>query len=265
MRPALLLASLLLATAATAETEATVTLRPDVRRPEAVLYPAAVQVNGREVNQAAVGAGGSYLLTDAIALQLRFSHRVRMWNTPLGDLIEQDPNQEMRPFVTSHRWSLLAGTELHPLRGEGTLLGADVRLGGFLAGMAGVVSRQHWMFRSPAERQFFDTGLVPGAGLAVGARVRIGEHVVARLELANVATSRNVTRVSGCNEAQLSDIGQRLTEGRPVGEASARGGCDVASFEQLPHNVPLALALVRDQDGRLHHTLSVQLGAAVIF
>jgi outer membrane beta-barrel protein len=130
------------------------------------------------------------------------------------------------------RGAVLGGVELMPIYGKLDVFdGRILRLGVYLnAGLGAAKTRLQ--LRPAADpntgRTFGDTGYRPIASLGAGLRVFLGDRFTVRLELRDLAYSSYVSRVNGCNLAEVSKIEAAEAAG---GSASGlSGGCDERAF-----------------------------------
>lgn len=130
------------------------------------------------------------------------------------------------------RGALLGGVELMPIYGKLDVFdGRILRLGVYFnAGLGAAKTRLQ--LRPAADpttgRTFGDTGYRPIASLGAGLRVFLGDRFTVRLELRDLAYSGYVSRVNGCNLADVSKIEQAEAGGSTASGLSR--GCDERAF-----------------------------------
>ena len=108
------------------------------------------------------------------------------------------------------RGAVLGGVELMPIYGKLDVFdGRILRLGVYLNAGVGA-AKTRLQLRPAADpntgRTFGDTGYRPIASLGAGLRVFLGDRFTVRLELRDLAYSSYVSRVNGCNLADVSKI-----------------------------------------------------------
>jgi outer membrane beta-barrel protein len=130
------------------------------------------------------------------------------------------------------RGAVLGGVELMPIYGKLDVFdGRILRLGVYLnAGLGAAKTRLQ--LRPAADpntgRTFGDTGYRPIASLGAGLRVFLGDRFTARIELRDLAYSGYVSRVNGCNFADVSKIEEAEAAGATASGLS--GGCNERAF-----------------------------------
>lgn len=130
------------------------------------------------------------------------------------------------------RGAVLGGVELMPIYGKLDVFdGRILRLGVYLNAGLGA-ARTRLQLRPAADpttgRTFGDTGYRPIASLGAGLRVFLGDRFTVRLELRDLAYSGYVSRVNGCNLADVSKI--EAAEAAGGAASGLSGGCDERAF-----------------------------------
>jgi len=130
------------------------------------------------------------------------------------------------------RGAVLGGVELMPIYGKLDVFdGRILRLGVYLTAGLGA-ARTRLQLRPAADpntgRTFGDTGYRPIASLGAGLRVFLGDRFTVRLELRDLAYSGYVSRVNGCNFADVSKIEAAEAAGGTASGLS--GGCNERAF-----------------------------------
>lgn len=267
MRAVILVMLVPFAVGATEEVQASEPANPP--NIEVGIFPVSAKLNTDSTTQYAAGGLASWELRPGFALQTRFTHQYYVTLSGLAqELAMSHRTDDQLSADPWHQWSLLAGTELSPFQGEGVYAGTPVGLSAGVGGLLGVVATRHaWL---DSNRQFlptsgFDTGLHPAAGFSLGLRVQIGRHFAVRGELTSVLSSRGVTTVSGCTVQDLAEMDEQVRSANSLQSAQVSSGCDLDAFEG-GRLVPLAYNTARGSVANpLIHTLSAQIGAAVVF
>jgi outer membrane beta-barrel protein len=253
----------------------------DADQRELVLFPLAVQVNGKFTQH--TGTFGSFVwhLQENFGLQL--SGGYNWYNGESGFNAElREKVRAEAPAATSLLWTwvLLGGVEVTPLYGkfawfEGTLASFSV----VVNGGAGVGGTRHELKPQSVKENgsvspatYGDTGARFMASLGAGFRLQLGERFALRLEVRDVVYSAKVDSVNGCNVDDLTAMDAKLRVGDPVETAAVSGGCAVGRFVgsigddyKRSYDVPLALSLVRLPSSDVLNNVGLYLGASILF
>lgn len=255
----------------------------DARRTEVVLYPVAMQVNGKFTQHFGSQASVVYHLQENFGLQLtggyNWSNAESSFN---GELVEKFRAEAQAATSLLWTWGVLGGVEVTPLYGkfaffEGTL----VHFSFVINGGVGLGGTRHQLKPETVRADdtispstYGDTGVRFMGSLGAGFRVGIGEHFALRLEVRDVVYTARVERVNGCNAADLKAMDSALKMGKdPSTVMNLNAGCDVATFVgtfegtdiKRSNDVPLAYNLVKTPSSDVLNNIGLYLGASFIF
>jgi outer membrane beta-barrel protein len=230
------------------------------------------QVNPKFTMHAGVSAEVAYHLRENLAAQ------VGLWYFPLS--VQSTLSEElltkgrMAPESAEAfllRGAALAGLELMPIYGKLNVFdGKILRLGMYLNGGLGV-AKTRLQLRPASDpstgRTFGDTGYRPIASLGIGLRVFLSQQLTVRLELRDFAYSGHVSRVNGCNYADVARIEEAEASGRSA--VGLSGGCDQRAFgspgEQAQLNAGAAKDLLARPSADVINNIAFQGGVSWLF
>lgn len=254
----------------------------DSGRRELVLFPVAMQVNGKFTQH--FGTFGSFVwhLQENFGLQITGGYN--WYNAESGfnaELVEKVRAEAQAATSLLWTWGVMGGVEVTPLYAkfalfEGTLAHFSI----VLNGGAGIGGTRHQLKPesvksdgtvSPAT--FGDTGPRFMGSLGAGFRLQLGKHFAFRLEVRDVVYTAKVDTVNGCNVDDLRAMDAKLRMGQPVESATVTGGCNVESFTgtvpgtdyKRSNDVPLALNLVRLPSSDVLNNVGLYIGASFLF
>ncbi len=254
----------------------------DSKRAEVIIYPLAMQVNGKFTQHFGSMASVVYHLQENFGLQLtggyNWSNSESAFN---GELVEKFRAEAQAATSLLWVWGLLGGVEVTPLYGkfaffEGTLVHFSV----VINGGAGLGGTRHQLKPetvrsdntiSPAT--FGDTGLRFMGSLGAGFRLGIGEHFAIRLEVRDVVYTARVERVNGCDATDLKAMDTALKMGKDPSTVTVNGACDRGTFTgtyegtdiKRSNDVPLAYNLVKTPSSDVLNNIGLYLGVSFIF
>src|SRR6267142_4683926 len=191
------------------------------------------QVNPKFTQHAGISAELAYHLRENLAAQLG------VWYFPLSaqsslaeELLTKGRVAPESAEAFLLRSAAVLGMEFMPIYGKLDVFdGKILRLGVYLNGGLGVAKTRLQLRPStdPATgRTFGDSGYRPIASLGIGLRAFLSQKPTLRLELQDFAYSGHVSRVNGCNHADVVKI-----EAAEAGGQTATGlssGCDGRAF-----------------------------------
>ncbi len=253
----------------------------DSGRREIVLFPAAIQINGKFTQTFGTLLSFVYHLQENFGLQItggyNWFNNESAFN---GELVTKASVQAQTATSLLQVWDVLAGVEVTPVYAKFAFF--DGTLGHFdlvLNGGAGLGGTRHQLkpesvrqdgSTSPAT--FGDTGVRFMGGIGGGFRLRLGEHFALRLEVRDVVYTARADRVNGCNGDDLRAMDAKLRAGQDVATATVSGGCKLETFvgtdangNKNSTNVPLALSLVKTPSSDVLNNLGLYIGASFIF
>jgi outer membrane beta-barrel protein len=173
------------------------------------------------------------------------------------------------------RGSAVVGLELMPIYGKLNIFdGKILRLGIYFNAGLGLAKTRLQLRPSTDDlgRTFGDTGFRPMAALGAGFRVFVSDRFTVRLELRDFAYSGYVSRVNGCNYADVTNI--EASQGTATGLSA---GCDQNAFDQgnhLPGKTPAdritlnasgARELLKNPSAEVINNISFQGGVSWLF
>lgn len=257
----------------------------DEGRHEFVLYPLAVQVNGKFTNHVGTALNYTYHLQENFALQLLGQYN---WYSNESDfnleLIDKVREQAQAASSLLQTWGAQAGVEVTPLYGKFAFY--DNHLAQFsliLGGGAGFGGTRHLIrpqvnnevdgetYSVPA--RFGDTGTRFVGSVGGGFRVQFGDSYAVRFEVKDVVYTARVDRVDGCN---LGDF-EKMEAARAGNEAFANlglsGGCQFQKFDGVDpktkknyrEDIILGRDLVAEPSSDVLNNVSFYTGFSILF
>lgn len=212
----------------------------DSKKSEIVLYPVAMQVNGKFTQHFGTMGSFVYHLQENFGLQISGGYNWYNVESAFNDELVEKFNVEAQAASSLlWTWGVMAGVEVSPLYGKFTLFeGTLAHFSFVLNGGVGAGGTRHMLkpeVRKPddtiSEATFGDTGIRFMGSLGAGFRLQLGERFAFRIEVRDVVYTARMERVNGCNLEDLKAMDAKYTAGRPVSEATVSGTCDVPSFE----------------------------------
>jgi outer membrane beta-barrel protein len=253
----------------------------DGNRSELVLYPIAVQVNGKFTQTVGSMLSYVYHLQENFGLQLTGGYN---WiNTEAAfnaELVEKVRSEAQAATSLLWVWGVLGGVEVTPLYAKFAFF--DGALGHFsivINGGAGVGGTRHQLkpantkqdgTASPAT--FGDTGLRFMGGIGAGFRLLLGERFAFRLELRDVVYTARADQVNGCNGTDLRAMDAKVSANLDPASATVSSGCQTDKFTGTDASgymrkldVRQALNLVKSPTSDVLNNLGLYLGVSFIF
>lgn len=255
----------------------------DSGRRELVLFPVALQVNGKFTQH--FGTFGSFVwhLQENFGLQITGGYN--WYNAESGfnaELVEKVRAEAQAATSLLWTWGVMGGVEVTPLYAkfaffEGTLATFSI----VINGGAGVGGTRHQLKPesvasdgttvSPAT--YGDTGARFMGSLGAGFRLQLGQRFAFRLEVRDVVYTAKVDSVNGCNSMDLKAMDDKIRGGQPIESAVVGGSCNVQSFAgtdpdtgyKRSNDVPLALNLVRLPSSDVLNNVGLYIGASFLF
>ncbi len=242
---------------------------------EIILYPGAIQVNGKFTQHFGSALSYIYHLHENFGLQLMGQYnwysRESGFNQELIDKVREEAQAATSLLLV---WALQAGLEVTPIYGKFAFLdGSLAHFSLVISAGAGLGSTRHQLRpENPAgPATFGDTGLKFVGSVGAGFRVQFGARFALRVEVRDLAYTARVDRVNGCNSADLSAMAEQLRLGQPVTAAQVGQGCSVSSFSGFKNgynrsnDIPLALNLVSTPSSDVLNNLGLYAGLSVLF
>lgn len=247
----------------------------DQGKHEFVLYPGAIQVNGKFTQHFGSAASYVYHLHENFALQVMGQYnwysRESGFNQELIDKVREEAQAATSLLLV---WALQAGVEVTPIYGKFAFLeGSLAHFSLVISAGAGIGSTRHQLHPENAAgpATFGDTGMRFVGSVGVGFRVQFGARFALRLEVRDLAYTARVDRVNGCNAADLTAMNSQIQQGQPVTSAQVSSGCSLSSFSGVKNgynrsdDVPLALNLVSTPSSDVLNNLGLYAGASILF
>ncbi len=254
----------------------------DSGKREVILYPIALQVNGKFTQHYGSMASFVYHLQENFGLQITGGYN--WYNTESafnGELVEKVRAEAQAATSLLWTWGVLGGVEVVPIYGkfsffEGSLGHFSVVLNGGL----GVGGTRHQLKPetkradgSVSAASFGDTGLRFMGSLGAGFRLQIGSRFAIRLEVRDVVYTARADKVNGCDVNDLRAMDTVLRMGREPNTAQVSSACKVDTFSgtdsqtnnKRSNDVPLALSLVRQPSSDVLSNIGLYLGASFNF
>ncbi len=247
----------------------------DQGKHEIILYPGAIQVNGKFTQHFGSALSYVYHLHENFGLQLigqyNWYSRESGFNQELIDKVREEAQAATSLLLV---WALQAGLEVTPIYGKFAFLdGSLAHFSLVISAGAGLGSTRHQLHHEDASgpATFGDTGLKFVGSVGAGFRVQFGSRFALRLEVRDLAYTARVDRVNGCNSTDLNAMAEQLGLGQPVTAAQVSQGCSVSSFSGVKNgynrsnDIPLALNLVSTPSSDVLNNLGLYAGLSVLF
>ncbi|QAT84645.1 hypothetical protein EJ065_3077 [Corallococcus coralloides] len=257
----------------------------DEGKHELVLYPAAVQVNGKFTNHVGSALSYVYHLQENFALQVGGQYN---WYSDESDfnleLIDKVREQAQAASSLLLQWGAYAGVEVTPLYGKFAFFNNSLaQFSVVLSGGAGLGKTRHLIrpevanevdgqtFQVPA--RFGDTGNKFLGEVGGGFRVQFGEHYALRLEVRDLIYTARVDKVDGCNLADFEALEAARAANQPFDGLNLSGSCKVAKFDGVDpetkknyrEDIILGRDLVAEPSSDVLNNVSFYAGFSVLF
>lgn len=257
----------------------------DEGKHELVLYPAAVQVNGKFTNHVGSALSYVYHLQENFALQVGGQYN---WYSDESDfnleLIDKVREQAQAASSLLLQWGAYAGVEVTPLYGKFAFFNNSLaQFSVVLSGGAGLGKTRHLIrpevanevdgqtYQVPA--RFGDTGNKFLGEVGGGFRVQFGEHYALRLEVRDLIYTARVDKVDGCNLADFEALEAARAANQPFDGLNLSGSCKVAKFDGVDpetkknyrEDIILGRDLVAEPSSDVLNNVSFYAGFSVLF
>ncbi|WP_223645451.1 outer membrane beta-barrel domain-containing protein [Corallococcus sp. EGB] len=257
----------------------------DEGKHELVLYPAAVQVNGKFTNHVGTALNYVYHLQENFALQVGGQYN---WYSDESDfnleLIDKVREQAQAASSLLLQWGATAGVEVTPLYGKFAFFNNSLaQFSVVLSGGAGIGKTRHLIrpevsnevdgqtFRVPA--RFGDTGNKFLGEVGGGFRVQFGESYALRLEVRDLIYTARVDKVDGCNLADFEALEAARAANEPFSGLTLSGSCQVSKFDGVDpktkknyrEDIILGRDLVAEPSSDVLNNVSFYAGFSVLF
>lgn len=255
----------------------------DTGKNELVLYPAAVQVNGKFTQH--FGTAGSYVyhLQENFALQLTGQYNWFSSESAFNEeLVTKVREQAQAATSLLLNWGVQGGVEVTPIYGKFAFYEDNLlSFGVIINAGAGVGSTRHQLKPVTTDATtgqirpatFGDTGVRFLGSVGGGFRVQFGDRFAVRLEVRDLVYTARVDAVNGCSAADLSAMEAALRSGRPIDSVQVAGGCRREEFSGVDdstgidrsRDVNFALDLVQVPSSDVLNLISFYAGLAYLF
>ncbi|MBN9686093.1 MULTISPECIES: outer membrane beta-barrel domain-containing protein [unclassified Corallococcus] len=257
----------------------------DEGKHELVLYPAAVQVNGKFTNHVGTALNYVYHLQENFALQVGGQYN---WYSDESDfnleLIDKVREQAQAASSLLLQWGAHAGVEVTPLYGKFAFFNNSLaQFSVVLSGGAGIGKTRHLIrpevanevdgetYQVPA--RFGDTGNKFLGEVGGGFRVQFGEHYALRLEVRDLIYTARVDKVDGCNLADFEALEAARAANQPFDGLNLSGSCKVSKFDGVDpktkknyrEDIILGRDLVAEPSSDVLNNVSFYAGFSVLF
>lgn len=220
---------------------------PDAGRAELVLYPLAMQLNGKFTQHFGTMGAALWHVREHFALMLTGGGNWSALESSFNQtLAERASVQAQAASSLLWTWGLAGGVEVTPVYGKFALFEDTlVHFALVLSGAAGAGGTRHQLTPATgsAAASFGDTGVRFLGSLGAGFRVRLGRSLALRLEVRDVVYTARVAAVNGCGEGDLAAL---LDAGDRLGSVAVSSSCRTQPFQTAagrPRSTDLNLAL----------------------
>ncbi|RKH77944.1 outer membrane beta-barrel domain-containing protein [Corallococcus sp. AB045] len=257
----------------------------DEGKHELVLYPAAVQVNGKFTNHVGTALNYVYHLQENFALQVGGQYNWYSDESNFNlELIDKVREQAQAASSLLLQWGAHAGVEVTPLYGKFAFFNNSLaQFSLVLSGGAGIGKTRHLIrpevanevdgqtYQVPA--RFGDTGNKFLGEVGGGFRVQFGEHYALRLEVRDLIYTARVDKVDGCNLADFEALEAARAANQPFDGLNLSGSCKVAKFDGVDpktkknyrEDIILGRDLVAEPSSDVLNNVSFYAGFSVLF
>lgn len=254
----------------------------DARKSELVLYPVAMQVNGKFTQHFGTMGSFVYHLQENFGLQI--SGGYNWYNTESsfnGELVEKFRVEAQAATSLLWTWGVMGGVEVSPLYGKFAIFeGVLAHFSFVLNGGVGAGGTRHQLRPSNVrsdgtvtDASYGDTGIRFMGSLGAGFRLQLGERFALRLEVRDVVYTARMERVNGCDEPDLKAMDDKLRGGQDPATATVSASCNLEKFTGVIEgtetkrsgDIPLARALVRIPSSDVLSNIGMYLGISFLF
>ncbi|MBL9039552.1 MAG: outer membrane beta-barrel domain-containing protein [Archangium sp.] len=246
----------------------------DSGRREVVLYPVAMQVNGKFTQHYGTMGSFVYHLQENFGLQI--SGGYNWYNSESGfngELVEKFRSEAQAATSLLWTWGILGGVEVTPIYGKFALFeGTLAHFAVVINGGAGIGGTRHQLKAetvnsagvvSPAT--YGDTGLRFMGSLGAGFRLQLGKRIAVRLELRDVVYTARMERVNGCDVTDL----RAMNSATDLSRVQVSPSCQVSTFQDgsLKRSIDISIArkLVETPSSDVLNNVGMYFGASFLF
>ncbi len=254
----------------------------DSKKSEFVLYPVALQVNGKFTQHFGTMGSFVYHLQENFGLQISGGYNwYNVESAFNGELVEKFRVEAQAATSLLWTWGVMGGVEVSPLYGKFTLFeGTLAHFSFVLNGGVGAGGTRHQLKPETAKADgsitqatYGDTGIRFMGSLGAGFRLQLGQRFALRLEVRDVVYTARMSQVNGCNVDDLRAMDQKIRGGQDPSTATVSGTCDIDTFTgtiegteiKRSNDVPLALNLVKTPSSDVLNNIGMYLGISFLF
>lgn len=254
----------------------------DARKSEIVLYPVAMQVNGKFTQHFGTMGSFVYHLQENFGLQISGGYNwYNVESSFNGELVEKFRVEAQAATSLLWTWGVMGGVEVSPLYGKFTLFeGTLAHFSFVLNGGVGAGGTRHQLKPETvktdgtiSQATYGDTGARFMGALGAGFRLQLGQRFAFRLEVRDVVYTARMERVNGCNVDDLRAMDIKIRGGQDPATAMVGASCNVETFTgtiegtdiKRSNDVPLALNLVRIPSSDVLNNIGLYLGISFLF
>jgi outer membrane beta-barrel protein len=249
---------------------------------EIVLFPVAMQVNGKFTQHYGTMASVVWHLQENFGLQITGGYNwYNVESAFNGELVEKFRVEAQAATSLLWTWGVMGGVEVVPFYGKFALFeGTLAHFSFVINGGVGAGGTRHQLKPETvrtngtiSQATYGDTGARFMGGLGAGFRLRLGERFAFRLEVRDVVYTARMERVNGCNVDDLRAMDQKIRGGQDPSTATVGDSCQVDTFTgtiedtdiKKSNDVPLALNLVRIPSSDVLNNIGLYLGISFLF
>jgi len=245
---------------------------PDALRHEFTLQPFVPQVGSTFTTHWLSSITYTFHATEWLRLRLQpfwvwHAQRSR-FSSELLSRVRQDAAAASSVML---QWGAVAAPEWSPIRGKFAAFGGTVRYGFVIFAGAGVGGTEIELKTADAlgPATYGSTGLRMVATGGAGFRMQFGDRWTVRLEVQDLIHWGSVSRVDGCNSADLKALNDQHTAGGITG-AGVSGQCNFGAFQGTTsagydrgNDVGIAQSKVNEGGSDTIHVVGIYLGIGV--
>jgi outer membrane beta-barrel protein len=254
----------------------------DSRKTEIILYPVAMQVNGKFTQHYGTMGSVVYHLQENFGLMVTGGYNwYNVESSFNAELVDKYSIEAQAATSLLWTWGVMGGVEVTPVYGkfaffEGTL----ARFSFVINGGVGAGGTRHQLKPEStradgtiSQATFGDTGVRFMGSLGAGFRLQLGERFAFRLEVRDVVYTARMERVNGCDRDDLRAMDAKIRMGQDPATAIVGDACQVDQFTgtiegtdiRRSNDVPLALNLVANPSSDVLNNLGLYLGFSFLF
>jgi|APLak6261675434_1056106.scaffolds.fasta_scaffold03787_2 outer membrane beta-barrel protein len=254
----------------------------DSKKTEIVLYPVAMQVNGKFTQHFGTMGSVVYHLQENFGLQITGGGNwYNVESAFNGELVEKFRVEAQAATSLLWTWGVMGGVEVTPLYGKFTFFeGTLAHFSFVINGGLGAGGTRHQLKPETqrtdgtiSQATYGDTGARFMGSLGAGFRLQLGQRFAFRLEVRDVVYTARMERVNGCNVDDLRAMDAKIRAGQDPATATVGAGCQVEQFSgtiegtdiKRSNDVPLALNLVRIPSSDVLNNIGLYLGVSFLF